>query len=273
MIVRSVAKDFEGIPISLPIIDSQRQIADFLDGQVTRLDRAIATRDRQVALVNERSQAELARLYDWTAKGASRTRLQDLLAQPPCYGVLVPELVDEGVPFIRINDLFRVDAGSPPLASIPARQSLEYRRTIVAPGDVLTAVVGTLGRSAIVQDGQAGANIARAVCRLQPKSNVDPWFIRAWLDTPQFRQAAELATGSGTAQATLNMGDLAKFPILSPYNGTSRVASEAREVLAETAAKVRLMQESADLLAERKQALITAAVTGQFDVSTARGAA
>ena len=51
---RSVGReDFEGLPLALPPLEGQRRIADFLDDQVATIDRAIALRGKQTALLVE----------------------------------------------------------------------------------------------------------------------------------------------------------------------------------------------------------------------------
>lgn len=258
----------------VPSLEEQNQIADFLDDQVALLDRAIALRQQQMALLDERRSSDLADLFSEARDDRTSTPLTRLLLVPPCYGVLVPQRVDEGVPFIRIGDLPRIQRGLAPESSIRPAQSAEYRRTIVAAGDVLTAVVGTLGTSAIVGLPASGSNVARAVCRLQPASAVPSWFIYAWLSSVWFRTQAERSTGGGTAQATLNMGDLAKFSVAVPDDeALDDVADTARLLMERYAQAQAALGRGLALLRERKQALITAAVTGQFDVTTAESVA
>lgn len=50
-----------------------------------------------------------------------------------------------------------------------------------------------------------------------------------------------------------------------------RLAADHRRIWGRTAAAIAACERQLSLLAERRQALITAAVTGQFDVSTASG--
>lgn len=140
---------------------------------------------------------------------------------------------------------------------------------------MLTAVVGTLGVSAIVPPGAAGANIARAAARLQPSPQISSWLLRGYLATASYLREAVRATGSGTAQATLNMGDIARFVVAVPGDAGSviQVGEDARQLLDDKRAGKARLHESIALLQERKQALITAAVTGQFDVTTARAVA
>ncbi len=269
------ASKYQNMTLLVPPLEEQRRIADFLDGQVAVVETAIRLRQRQIALIAARARRSLADLYDFEAPGRRKARLHHLLRQSPSYGVLVPRFTElDGVPFVRVNDLAALQAGRAPATMISREQAYEYRRTIVEPGDVLTSVVGTLGVSAIVPDVARGANVARAVCLLRPAPGVTSWFLHGWLASSQFLASAERATGGGTAQATLNMGDLAKFEVAVPSaGGTGPVGKAVRVVLLETRSATDLLTRGLRLLEERKQALITAAVTGQLDVTTARSAA
>jgi type I restriction enzyme S subunit len=65
-------------------------------------------------------------------------------------GVLVPEYVDDGVPMLRINDIENGLASRDDLKKISTQLSDEYSRTLLEEGDIALAVVGTIGRSLIV---------------------------------------------------------------------------------------------------------------------------
>lgn len=55
--LRLYPDQFLSIPISLPPLDEQRAIADFLDAMDARIDRFIAARRRMIALLEEQKQA------------------------------------------------------------------------------------------------------------------------------------------------------------------------------------------------------------------------
>jgi type I restriction enzyme S subunit len=250
-----------------PRVEEQRHIADFLDDQVARLDAAVARVNEIERQASERSQAALDALFDGSG---SRVRCKDLLDHFPHYGVLVPQLVDEGVPFVRIKDLADLQlASKSSLAAIPLSQSAEYRRTVVRPGDVLVGVVGSTDKAAVVPKQLAGANIARAVARLVPASGVPSLVLLGWLGTTEYRRQAAAVTDADTAQPTLNMGDLRNFAVPLPAGSLQALAQDVERLRSwrhdAGTTSLRLRR----LLEERKSALITACVTGEFDVSTA----
>jgi len=80
------------------------------------------------------------------------------------------------------------------------------------------------------------------------------------------------AEGNLTTIAHLTGEQLAEYRIPIPEDGDRRVTEIASEIayIRETERK---MLAANELVAERRQALITAAVTGQIDVTTAGGVA
>ncbi|MYQ76221.1 MULTISPECIES: hypothetical protein [unclassified Streptomyces] len=259
------------LPVLLPSLLQQRRIADFLDAETGRVDHLLRLRQLQVDLVNERSASALD--HEFQNSTHRPTRLKYLLAVKPRYGVLVPSFVDDGVRFIRVNDLLDLTGRAKSLVRIPTELSSQYPRTVTRAGDVLLSVVGTMGRSAIVPPDLAGANVARAVASLRTAPNVSPELISTWLTTPEFLRQASDATASDTAQPTLGMEDLSNFKLSWPADAPSqtRLLRATSKIRTHQTSLERALKAQENLLAERRQALITAAVTGQFDVSTASG--
>lgn len=182
--------------------------------------------------------------------------------------------MESGVPFIRVNDLLDLDERTSQLRMIPKSLSAQYRTTVVRSGDILISVVGTLVRAVLAGPKAAGANVARAVAVLRVDRSVDRKLLQAWLTGPEFERQALRATGSDSAQPTLGMEDLANFSVRWP-----RLQDE-RQAISKQVARIndnfirlaKRLHEQICLIAERRQALITAAVTGQIDVTAARGA-
>jgi type I restriction enzyme, S subunit len=252
-------------------LEEQRRIADFLDAETARIDALDSLRSRQLESLSERAKTVVGELFAPSELNSS-IRIKNLLAARPRYGVLVPEFVDEGVPFIRVNDLLELESRASELPQIPRSLSLQYSRTVVKVQDLLVSVVGTLGRVAVAPAGLTGANIARAVASLRPQSHVDVKLLCSWFRSSEFERQAVLATGGDTAQPTLGMEDLAGFQLRWPLNAVeqSRLAKSLLDIEASMAELKRRISLQRELLAERRQALITAAVTGQIDVTTAR---
>jgi type I restriction enzyme S subunit len=261
------AGKYRDLRLSCPDLAAQRAVADFLDAETTRIDVLVAKKRRLMELLT----ARVAALRMETFRGPARWRLKRLLQERTAYGVLVPRFVDpaEGAPMIRINALTldgRVDRSR--LAWIEEKQSLEYQRTIVSPGDLVLSVVGSMGRSAVVDRDASGANLNRPLARLQPLSQLPARLLWHWTQTPQFLDQATLATGGDTAQPTLNLGDLGEFEVglSDDPDGWHGLLDALERKLAPLHHVDDLLRKQLALLHERRQALITAAVTGQLDI-------
>ncbi len=206
--------------------------------------------------------------------GSPRIPLKRLLKSSPSYGVLKPEHYagPNAVPLVRVMNVddSGVFAPSEELLTISPAQDLEYRRTKLEVGDLVISVVGTVGRVAPVQQEQAGYNVSRALARLQMREEVRGELVMWWLRSRWFRDFVEL-TCQGTAQAVLNMADLANFRLA--VVGLEQSLEQWSQQAANVMTAQDLLRRRVALLAERKQALITAAVTGHFDVTTTRSAA
>ncbi|CAL9277219.1 hypothetical protein SUDANB5_05744 [Streptomyces sp. SudanB5_2050] len=265
--------DIEQLRVPLPPLGEQRRIADFLDAETARIDELMDLRRRQIALLRERADVALTELFS-QATGSREYRFRHLMRFNPCYGVLVPRFAEDGVPLIRVSNLGRLDNELDRLPRIETDQAVEYRRTRISPGDLLITVVGaTIGRCDVAPLETDGFNVSRAIARVQLIPGLSPWLMAAWVRGRQFRIQAELATSGAAAQPALNMSDMAHFTVWLPET------TKGRELLAERVSNqekavnslLSAVEAQLSLLTERRQALITAAVTGQFDVTTASG--
>lgn len=260
------------LPLVLPDSDRQQAIADFLDAETARIDELIIKRTRMLILLKERWRASIDQLF--AGSECSPLPLKRLLLRGPAYGVLVPRFVDSnGVPFIRGNDLGSLGDRLAGLVQIDPSQSQEYSRTVVQPGDLLLSVVGSVDKVAVVPSGGAGCNIARAVARLRPRQGIDSVVLQTAMAGSSYLRQAYEATSADTAQPTLGMGDLANFRLAWPSLacGQVRLRTEIDRLSAFRRIVNSELTRQIHLLRERRQALITTAVTGEIDV--ARGAA
>ena len=253
--------------VPLPQLEEQRRIADLLDDQVALLEAAAQATARMSDQAARRAQVALDRFFDGTGP---RPPLKGLLREFPAYGVLVPRFVTEGVPFVRIKDLSSAKTLDPTaLPRIPAEQSQEYRRTVLRAGDILFGVVGSTDKVAVVPPALSGANIARAVARLRPREGVPPAVLVGWAQTSQYQDLVRAVTASDTAQPTLNMGDLRNFRVPLPNKPLPALADAVNEWQVTRGNLQHEILKQRHLIEERKRALITACVTGEFDVNAA----
>lgn len=130
-----------------------------------------------------------------------------------------------------------------------------------------------LGRGAVWRGELSGCLHQNHVFALRPETDrLDGDYLALMTSTLHGRCYFE-STGSKTTNlASTNSSKIMSFPIPLPSVATQRaLATEAQTMIDSSQSAKRLLAHQLGLLAERRQALITAAVTGQFDVPTASG--
>ena len=151
------------------------------------------------------------------------------------------------------------------LEIISPDQSVEYRRTVVNAGDLIVSVVGTIGRCFIVLPSLAGANLSRALARVQLKPTFKAHFLEYCFHTTAFASFVELIP-AGTAQRVLNLGDLADYVVgVPPLNEQHTIAAFLDRKTARIDALVATKERLIELLKEKRAALITRAITKGLD--------
>jgi len=178
--------------------------------------------------------------------------------KPISYGVLVPgPEVADGVPFVRIADLSLTSPAAKPEKKISPAVDAQYQRTRLVGGEILMGVVGSIGKLGVAPQSWAGANIARAICRIVPAPSIDRKFMLLLLES-EFMQRNFAGDTRTLAQPTLNVGLIRAAPtpvpplaeqhlIVARVNELRRLCADLREKLASSqATQVRL----ADALVE-----------------------
>lgn len=152
---------------------------------------------------------------------------------PIAYGVLVPgpDVVD-GIPFVRIADLDLVAPPAKPEKSISPEVDSQFERTRIRGGEILMGVVGSVGKLGIAPDTWAGANIARAICRIVPCDYVSRSYI-LWLLQSDLMRKQFLGDTRTLAQPTLNVGLIrsASTP-LPPLPEQHRIVAKVDQLMA-----------------------------------------
>ncbi|MFD9512299.1 restriction endonuclease subunit S [Streptomyces mirabilis] len=275
------------LPVRLPPLEEQRRIADFLDAETARIEGLAALRREQSRLWRAWNESFLHAQFTDRSVVDDGTREATWLGPVP-HGWSAPTIgriarftmgtsfpheyqgLREGeYPFIKVGDFQLADE----VGNIGTAENWISRETarrlgarIVPPGSVLYARVGAAlllnrrpitTRPAVVDDNVRAITFADGA----------PHY---W----------------GALLSLLDMGQLVN-PGPVPSIGESQVAAvrvptapkDVQTAIADRVVQHRRrlhrikasIDRQVDLLAERRQALITAAVTGQFDVSTASG--
>ena len=80
---------------------------------------------------------------------------------------------------------------------------------------LLLTLVGTVGETAVVPPSLAGWNTARAVGVIPVRKEIGAYWVKLALGAPSVREIIDSRLNT-TVQATLNLGEVAKLPIVLP---------------------------------------------------------
>lgn len=141
----------------------------------------------------------------------------DRLAEPSrgiSYGIVQPGQHDaDGVPILRVNNVRNGRIDTTDVLRVSSAIESKYERTRLRGGEVLLSLVGTLGECAVVPAELLGWNVARAIAVIPLEPGIDPRWVTYCLRSTAVQQLMR-AWATTTVQATLNLRDVRRLPIL-----------------------------------------------------------
>ncbi|SFE33157.1 type I restriction enzyme, S subunit [Actinopolyspora alba] len=262
----------------LPSLEEQRRIADFLDVETSRIDAVVESRNSQRVTIQSRQKSllndemlRLSRKY----KSVPVRRMIKKIEQgwsPDCdsreadyeeWGVLKAGAVNGGI--------FRPSENKALPSSVTPKAVFE-----ISDGDLImnraSGSVEYLGNVGVVKRVRPRLMLCDKLYRINADRRfVTPDYLRLALSSSSAREIIESRVSGGEGMANnLPSGVVKIIPV--PLASEEDQCRVVRDVEAHEQ-RVEKLQAAIDrqvnLLAERKQALITAAVTGQLDVTTA----
>jgi type I restriction enzyme S subunit len=279
---------FVDLDLPVPPLEEQRRIADFLDAETARIDQLTAFRAGQSDAFETR---ELSRIMS-AFEGPPGTQLRRptpwrWLASIPGEWPIGPvnayfstdlgKMLNPGrsaggnqAPYLRNANVHWYEIDTDDMATMAFEPS-ELQRYSVRPGDLLVCEGGAGVAEAAVWDGRIErCYFQKSLHRVRQVRDVPVEWLMYWLrlckHVGQFDAEGNLSTIPHLTGEQLRALRLPIPP--DPNMQVSFLNDEVRDL-----GVIRAKLRRADgLLAERRRALITAAVTGQFEVTTGRGA-
>ncbi|SCG53796.1 type I restriction enzyme, S subunit [Micromonospora echinaurantiaca] len=271
--IELVGERLASASIPVPSIEEQRRIADFLDAQTGRLDQVRASRARVHSLLMMKRERVIEQLIGAEQNGEDLIPLKHLVEAVTVGIVVTPAAwyVDgSGVPALRGINVRPGKIDPRDLVRISHEGHLVHRKSRLRSGDLVVVRTGQAGAAAVVTSEFDGANCIDLVI-VRPGVSLVPKFAEYLLNSSYAkRRVAEFAVGS--IQSHFNVAAMKAMPV--PRKSPSqqqRIVAEIDRAVQPIDEAVSLMQQQDKLLAERRKALIAAAVTGQIDVPTASG--
>lgn len=280
--------DFIGsLPHPAPSPSEQRRIAAFLDAKLGRLDDLMRKKERQLALLAEKRQVLIIHAVTrglnpnaptkpsglswlgsipmhWQTKRVKYLVTKIGSGKTPLGGSSVYST--EGVMFLRSqnvhDDGFRLD--DVVYISDAIDEVLSTSR--VEPNDILLNITGaSIGRVCKFPAGMPRANVNQHVCILRPHHSFAPDYVTFALQS-RFTKHQIFAGETGTSREGLNFEQVGNMVVVGPFHNRQdqeAIAADLQLKLSALSSAAAKLTRQIDKLREYRQALITAAVTGQ----------
>ncbi|MFD4601760.1 restriction endonuclease subunit S [Streptomyces sp. NPDC058464] len=281
--------DIEQLRVPLPPTAEQRRIADFLDVETSRIDTILALRECQIRLIDE---AAVARAFDVVAGRDVQGDRKDsglrwlgtvpsdwrIAAVTHLFEVELGKMLNQDRttgshlrPYLRVANVQwdEIDVQDLAMMDFPPDEQQRYR---LSKGDLLVCEGGSWPGRAAVWGGQLEEiYYQKALHRIRARgADLARWLYYCMLVAEKLRVFAVQGNSSTMTHLTREQLRPQRFPF--PDVATQKVAVERLDRAAARDRSMKtLLQKQQKVMVERRQALITAAVTGQIDVSTASG--
>jgi type I restriction enzyme S subunit len=266
--------DFPNDWIAAPNADAQKAIANFLDRETARIDQLIEKKQRLVQLTNEKQALENDQmLFGPVDKGLMQASKLKFLARRISKGTtpstLGAEMVSEGIRFLRAENIWFGIVTDSPRNFISEETHRSMARSALEANDVLVVIAGaTTGKAAVIRRDQIPANTNQAISYVRLWKPYLAPIVSAAIQTKRVQQDIIL-TSVQSAQPNLAMEDLGNLTVPFPERDeATRMLADLEQSDKRYRSLTDMISNSIERLRELRSALITAAVTGQIDVTS-----
>jgi type I restriction enzyme S subunit len=278
-------EDLAEIPIALPSLDEQRRIADFLDAETARIDRIVNLRQQQAELLTSR----FSQIVDGVVNG-SRDALEEIgfrknsgawgLGKIARLFTLIPGFSFASDRFVQPGNGTRllrginvapgsvdwdVETVAWDLPAMPVDRRFMLRLDDLVIGMDRPWISGGT-RVALIRENDLPSLLLQRVACIRARSTSSTRYLRWVLGSSHFKLALESET-TGVSVPHISGEQIGAFTYrLPPPEDQDLLAKLLERHHEQREAQTGLIDLQLALLAERKQALITAAVTGEISV-------
>ncbi len=281
-------EDISKMWIDYPPLSVQRAIADYLDAETARIDALIEKKRRMIELLDERERIDAEQLIlrgtqngdldvvghalygaipaEW---GATQMRHLRCEVQTGPFGsqLHAEDYVDDGWPVINPMNIVSGALRDDDAKRVGDEKRRELSRHILFPGDIVFGRRGEMGRAGLVSPEQAGWLCGTGCLRIRlSDSRLQPNYLKMLLETGPARDYFSLSS-VGSTMENLNSEILLSLPIVLPDVGEqSRIVERVTAERCRSSEVRSALDRQILILGEHRQALITAAVTGELAI-------
>ncbi|MBF0097071.1 MAG: restriction endonuclease subunit S [Magnetococcales bacterium] len=278
--------DFIGnMPVPLPQSTAQRAIATYLDRETARIDALVAAKERWLELLAEKRRAIISQAVTrglnpnapmrdsgvpWLGEVPTHWALCHLKRALTSMDYGISESVDVvgNIAVLRMGD---IQGGEISYSKVGFVESVDDS-LLLHPGDLVfnrTNSLDQVGKVALYRGGKEySVSFASYLVRLRCSPKVIPEYLNWLLNSVSFLAWGRSEALPAIGQANLNPNRYGYLPtVIPPLSEQKRIVDYVRETVKRLDVLRVITQKSITFLKERRAALISAAVTGQIDVS------
>ena len=265
----------------------QTAIANFLDRKTAAIDALIEKKERLIALLAEKRAALIHRAVtkgldpDFPMKDSGVPWIGEIPAHWTCcqirrltrsvdYGTSTGLAQEGKIAVLRMNN---IQDGALDLGDLQYLDEIEDK-LLLKEGDILfnrTNSWSLVGKAALVETKRGDMSFASYLVRLRFKESlVNSGYLSHLINSPAFLAQARSCAIPSISQANLSASSyMSLYLVVPPLREQVEILGYLTEVLQRNELMSRILEKQIDRLKEYRQALITAAVTGQLDIPEA----
>lgn len=270
------ASRYRALKVPFLPLEEQRAIADYLDQETAQIDALVAKQEEFIGLLRERRRTVLPSIL--RKANVADPRPDKLHRRTRIGNGSTPRssedryYLDGEIAWVNSSVVNSPEVHEPTKLITGAAVS-ECHLPMVKSGSLLVALTGegkTRGAATILR---ITSTINQHLAFIEPDARYwHPEYL-LWLLRSNYVYLRRISSENGATKGGLTVGDLRALRLPMPsLDEQSRLVEELEDTTAQIEASIAKTEEHIALAKERRSALITAAVTGQFDVRTARKA-
>lgn len=260
----------------IPEAVEQRAIANYLDEETAQIDALVAKQEEFIALLRERRRVVVPSILSTATSSGPRpdklhrrTRMGN--GSTPRSGE-DRYWIEGDIPWVN-SSVVNVPEVHVPSKYVTKTAVDDCHLPTVKPGSLLVALTGqgkTRGAATILR---ISSTINQHLAFIEPDERYWLPEYLLWLLHSKYEHLRQISGENGATKGGLTVGDLRGLLLTMPdLDEQRRLVKELEETTARIDTLIAKAEEHISLAKERRSALITAAVTGQIDVCTARKA-
>lgn len=263
------SRDLADVPVLLPSPDIQRAIANYLDAETARIATLKDKKEALLALLQERRQGTVDRAIRLLDKQYKSVPLKRVAGDIQVGIVITPAAwyTDSGgVPALRGVNVTTNGLDLGDVVYLSEEGHRYNRKSVLRTYDIVVVRTGQAGTACVIPESLDGCNCIDLLIVRRNQERLDSEYLSLVLNSDWvITHIASHAVGS--IQSHFNVAAMKELLVpVPPLDEQRRCTLLLRGYLEQVTTLEARLRSQIELLGEHRQALISAAVTGQLDI-------